>query len=237
MKRYSLAVLFLLSLSACWTIEKGEEFSHLAPGPWRAVFVFDESRRVEDKVPVLLEIEAKETGMPRFVFNDGQGAWESDSVRWAYDSLWVYFPEQGKYLRLKHDIALIQGWLEDERGEDYPLAFYAHHGQNYRFKEVGRKAQEGIAGRWTLELEARDSSLNRSVELELSEGKGEWKAILYWEGKAMPMLGTIQGQQLYFSGFDGRELLFLKAKLNEQGLLSPLLLRKTWQMYSGEGRK
>jgi len=210
MKSFYILIYSSIILSACFDIQQGRPFQHIAPDAWRGVFVTDAT--TAERAPVLFEVKSDEKGFPKkLVFDNGLSQMETDSLRFWGDTLFAYFNKSKTYLRVIYEINLMEGKLifEDER--EYPLVFQAQSGKFPRFPDVRREPIADISGLWQADFAQQGVDSIQVLQLQLQQKQNTVQAALNIGGLTAHLAGNIQGNQLYLSGFDGAKVYFLSA--------------------------
>ena len=238
MKSFMKSFLFLLSLlslcllsASCWDIQKGKSFEHIAPEHWRGVFVFDQEAPAKlmkvkkdsvraERVPVSFFVDSDERGVPRALkFFNGQDTTVSDSLRFFGDTLFVYFNAQETYMRLVYEVNLMEGQLFDKNENNYPIRFQAQAGKYPRYPDIRRTPTADVSGNWSAEVADIGTDSFATVPMLFKADKNAVSVAITAAGfiPALFLEGTIQGKQLYLSGFDGKIAAQLVAELNADG--------------------
>lgn len=221
------------SVVACFDIQKGKEFKHVAPGAWRGVFVVDTSS-TKYRIPVLFNVNSDEAGKPQqATFTNGNFQIATDSMRFWGDTAYFYFNSNQTYLRVVYEVGFMNGFLFDQTNAQYPIIFQAQHGAFPRFPDIRRQPSRDIDGKWSLELveELGDSVANHTAAIKIMLGQPNTPtetrttAILEMpNAPAIELEGESQGSEIYLSGFDGKRAVLFTAALAapnqfQQGLL------------------
>lgn len=209
-KKLLLGLLCSAGLSACFNIQKGKEFKHVAPGAWRGVFMTDTSSRV--RLPVSFEVLSDEHGMPKqLAFINGSERVLTDSIRFWGDTAFFYFQKSQAYFRVIYEINLMEGALYDQTQAEYPLQFQAQAGTFPRFPDIRREPAADVSGEWTMQLGLSSTSAETGTDslvngkIQLKADKNQLTGLLTIPNyPPLQVEGTIQGTQFYLSGFDGR---------------------------------
>lgn|GEM_PF-5009389 len=231
-----------LLLSACFAIENGEGFQQIAPGGWRAVFMFGEGEDAE-RIPVLFKsLSSKEVEKPRLLFYNGQDSNYADSLRFWGDTLFVYFEGTKNYLQLIREVDLMEGNYMVKgaaaKGADLPIKLYAKFSRPHRFKDLHMSPDYDINGNWALDILDKDENLipgqlrlktdKNTVYAELKSGITE---------KPIYLEGTIQKDQLRLSAFTGKELVYIAADLRDATTLGRAKIRYNQFEYACSAKK
>jgi hypothetical protein len=251
--------LFLLSLfslsllsASCWDIQKGKPFQHIAPEYWRGVFVFDQEAPAKlmkikkdsvraERVPVSLFVDSDAQGLPqKLLFFNGQDTTSSDSLRFFGDTLFVYFNAQETYMRLVFEVNLMEGQLFDKNEKNYPIRFQAQAGKYPRYPDIRRAPTADVSGSWSAEVADIATDSFSTVPMLFKADKNAVSVAISASGfiPALYLEGTIQGKQLYLSGFDGKLAVQMVAELSADGRsMQKASLRLNDKLYSLIGQR
>jgi hypothetical protein len=243
---FSLAILALLT-SGCWDIQTGTPFKHIAPGAWRGVFIFDQeppkklmkvkkdSMRNE-RIPVVFQVVSNKQGLPKsLLFVDGTDSLRSDSLRIKNDTLFAYFDRSQTYMRLVYEINLMEGVLYDLTEKNYPIRFQAQSGVYPRFPDIRRKPIADVSGQWQTQIADNESDSMSTCAMNFVAKDNNVSVNIQATpfAPALSLEGTIQGKQIYLSGFNGRTAAQLSAEITPDGkALQKATLRINDQLYS-----
>lgn len=207
---YLVAIVSLFLLYGCWGIQTGKPLNNIAPGEWRGVFMLDEQHK--DRVPLVFQVLTNDSNKTvGLAFKNGSQVIQSDSLRFWGDTLFVYFRQQQTYMKLIYEVNLMEGWLYTSNEAEYPLEFQAQSGRFPRFPDVRRTPIHDINGQWSVLMEGAADSL-QTVVLDINTKGNYAEANLKMnDGQSFVLEGSIQGDQIYMSGFDGKNVLMLSA--------------------------
>jgi hypothetical protein len=248
------SLLFLLSLVACaflaggcWDIKTGTPFKHIAPGAWRGVFIFDQEppkklMKVKkdsirnERIPVAFQVVSDKEGYPKsFLFVDGGDSLRSDSLRIWGDTVFVYFNQSQTYMRLVYEINLMEGILYDRTEKNYPVRFQAQNGSYPRFPDIRREPIGDLNGSWTAQIADNQSDSTSTCAMQFVAKANNVSVRIEASpfAPALSLEGTIQGKQIYLSGFNGRAAAQLSAEISADGKsLQKASLRINDQLYN-----
>ncbi len=210
MKSFYILIYSSIILSSCFSIQTGRPFEYIAPDDWRGVFVTDAT--TAERAPVLFQVKSDEKGKPqKLVFDNGLSQMETDSLRFWGDTLFAYFNKSKTYLRVIYEINLMEGKLFFEDDSEYPLVFQAQSGKFPRFPDVRREPIADISGLWQADFAQQGVDSMQVLQFEFQQKENVVKAKLKIGEIDAHLVGNIQGNQLYLSGFDGAKVYFLSA--------------------------
>jgi hypothetical protein len=210
-----LAISFIfLNFYGCFAIQKGDQYKHLAPGIWRGLFLFGEDSLAE-KVPVNFEVIANGDQIS-LEFINGNSRVKADSLRFWGDTLYAWFDNHKKYIRVIYEPGLIEGYWYDSEKKDYPIEFYAQYSHKHRFIDLRKAPKFDINGVWAMDILDETEDIIPS-KLELSVDKNKVIALLKMgkDSVATELEGTIQNDKLFLSAFTGDRIILIKADLKD----------------------
>jgi thiol-disulfide isomerase/thioredoxin len=226
---YVAGFLAMMSVAAC----NSSANQTLKAGNWRATLLRD-----GQELPILLEVSQNPDNKTYSVVSvNGEERLQLDSAYFENDSLHIpmeLFDSEivaavhgdklsGTYSRLKEGVVVGS------------LPFEAVYGENHRFfKEGVAKSEKNVAGKWSttfLNPATGDSTL--AVGNFIQNGSAVQGSFLTPTGDYRFLNGSINGDSLYLSTFDGSNAMLFKAALQTDGTLkgelwSGLKGYKTW---------
>lgn len=239
-----------------------DPFTGLPPGVWRGVLKFEPSyitpnpkgKPLPDKLD--MEYETVTQGELPFLFTVTYPSADSFYITFqlgrrqvifgdiiigrdfatAKDTLLIPVPGTDSYLRGLYEEKIWEGeWVfTDSTGTTRSIPFTTRQGQDYLFTALRKPPAEDFSGSWNMTL-GTDPEKLESGRLELIHTENQLEAILEWRNRRFEYLsGTVQGEKLYLSFFDGRDAILMEGKRQADGTLvggiSTATERKTiWQ--------
>lgn len=245
---YTFKTLLFASALVCWqSCVVGTEFRELAPGAWRGVLTLeDEPHMQEDKRFYKRKVETaqpqriKENELP-FNFSvfgsdvpgapiyleiyNGSETIRVDNLKFWHtvgDSIRIEFPHYDSYIIGIHDHEGIEGNWVVKTKSDYIIPFRASR-QDFRFTKQLVTPKFDVSGRWDVEFtEAKEEGMGES-EKAVGEFKQDGNHLvgtfLTETGDYRFLEGTVQGDKMYLSCFDGTHAYLFKATLADDGTL------------------
>ena len=220
-------------------------FTGLAPGEWRVILQLeDKSKPLNNKSARLdadpyTKIEEVSKGELPFTFEviyetkekfylniiNGEEKIRVDDIRIGrskrsqHDTFWINLPVYGSYLRGEFQCNVMQGkWVVPSK-ENYEIPFVARHGQNHRFTSMLRTPMTDISGKWAVvfgtDAEPKENAIGEFVQ----KGNHVSGTFLTETGDYRYLDGTIQGEKLYLSCFDGAHAFLFEAKISEDSTM------------------
>ena len=226
MLRLFVFLLFLGSLSSCWDLKTGDPIDAFAPGLWQGRFYLD-----QQMVPVLYDVQNTDNERPIvFVFRTADEQLVSDTVYYYGDTVFAYFDAHQTYLKAIYQIDQMEGFLYDQSARNYPIRFTGLKGPKHRFPNIREQPIADLTGEWTLNAGiTQDSSITGSLRLTAQNNTATGTLLL--QGKTYKMEGTVQGNKLYLSGFDGRTITWLGTLIQDANTLDKGTLRVNEDFY------
>lgn len=237
MRTFLLSLSTVIFLTSCWDLQTGEPIKGVAPGTWKGVF------KLEDQVvPIVYEIRPPNKEKPiEFIFKTAQEELKADRVKIWGDTLFADFNATNTQLKIVYQIDQMDGFLYDLSEKEYPIPFAGIHGIMQRFPDVRKAPVADLTGEWKLSaIAGPDSTIQGKLRITMKENYAE--ATLKLDVQKQPILleGTIQGNKLYLSGFDGRTVSWLSANIKNSKSLNQGSLKLSnksffWEAYSNAG--
>ncbi len=219
--------------SSCWSIEKGEQFKGVAPGLWRGVFKLG-----QQNVPVLYTVNNSDNDQPlQLSFKTGTTTVRSDSAYLYGDTLIAHFAAAQTRLQVVYQIDQMNGYLYDLREENYPIEFSGIKGPRHRFPDIREQPAIELTGEWEIRANiTEDSSTTASLRLNANKNKVTG-TLQRANGSSYPLEGTVQGEKLYLSGFDGRQVLWVNGNIQNAQALNEGSLKLNRESFFWEGSR
>ncbi len=139
------------------------------------------------------------------------------------DTVRIDFPVFDSYIRAVYAENIMEGeWVVNNRNRDYRIPFVARYGKDYRFTNLDKAPAVDISGRWrvTFEIDNPDSTAQYpAIGLFEQEGNRLTGTFITETGDYRFLEGTVQGDRIYLSAFDGAHAFLFEARLQENGNL------------------
>ncbi len=248
-------------LSGCFVAEN--TFTGLAPGYWRATLRLEATPSgeilAESKQPALQAIitgelpfnfEVKYEGKDKFYLEiiNGEERIRVDEIvmrrdpRTAKDSVYIDFPVFDSYIRGIFQENVIQGeWIVRNRA-DYSIPFVARHGQNHRFTTLKKAPAMNLSGKWEATFEIDTPDEYKAIGDFKQDGNYITGTFATETGDYRFLEGTVQGDKLHLSCFDGAHAFLFEAKIQADSTLigsfySGNHYKTTWEARKNDGFK
>jgi thiol-disulfide isomerase/thioredoxin len=248
MKHWKLVVAVLMTCffgNSCIVIE--QPFSRLPPGKWMGILQLDKEisgmPRVEkENIDPLVQFQAVNAGELPFEFdvvyitedsfnihliNAGDTFVISD-IKYgtdrskAKDTFEIHFPMYNTLLKGYFEENVMEGnWIVNDR-ENYRIPFVARFGKSEKFTELKKTPTSNLTGIWQVLMgtdKDNPSEMLASFEQEGNHIRGTFSSP---SGDYRYLSGTVQGNKLYLSQFDGATAYLVEAKIEQDGTLTGL---------------
>ncbi len=209
MSRVSLLLLSAVLLVGCADDES------LQPGHWRAVATVPGG-----ELPFGLEIEQTDDAYAAFLLNGGERV-PVREVDVTADSLHLNLPAFNSRIAAAHDGSTLDGTLSLVKGEGrvQELPLQATHGVSYRFSPSDADAPTDVDGRWDITFIEDDSSTSNAVGKFEQDGTRLTGTFMTPTADHRFLEGTVQGDSLFLSTFDGSHAFLYTAEIQSDGTL------------------
>ncbi len=234
-----------LHLSTC--LEFDNQYSKIPPGPWRAVLQLDPSSITPNPkgapLPEKLDLTFEEVtnGELPFTFEvtytdedsfyveliNGEERIIADKITFGHtredvkDTIRIDFPVYDTYIVGRFEEDLIEGqWVVNYR-DNYSIPFVARFGQDHRFTKLTKTPAADLSGRWevTFGPGGDESSPYPAIAEFIQTGNDLTGTFITETGDYRFLEGTVQGNKLYLSVFDGAHAFLFEALIQEDGSL------------------
>lgn len=229
MLKWSFLLILFLFLASC--LKLGDSFEGLPPGMWRGVLYlsneaddFDEKSNGE--LPFNFEVIYDRPDSFHLVIHNGEERIVVEDIRFGTDrrtgrdTVWIDFPVYDSHIQAQYEEDAIEGfWIARSR-KDYKIRFKALHGQDFRFFKMADPPAADLTGRWEchfgIETEKPDTSIGDFVQ----EGNKLTGTFMSPTGDDRFLEGTVSGDRMFLSVFDGSHAYLHEAKILPDGSLT-----------------
>ena len=222
-------VFFSCIIPAC----KSSENADLKPGIWRGTF-----NRDGQKLPILLDISTNPDGKTFSVFSINAGErLKLDTAFFQNDSLHIPMELFDSEIIAKLNDGKLTGRYNRLHGKNVIafLPFEATFGDNYRFYREGEaKTSQNISGKWsTVFINPTNGDSTIAFGNFEQTGSAVKGSFLTATGDYRYLSGSVNGDSLFLSTFDGDNAKLFKAAIQKDGTLAGSLWSgvkayKTW---------
>ncbi len=245
MIRWIPALLLALLIAACTFVQP--RYAALPPGPYRGVLELEYNPIVPNPkgapIPEKTDLEFEEVTEGQLPFNFTV-VYETDTtfrleihngeevirvpardIQWGRDqqagrdTVRIDFPVYDTYISAYYEENVIEGvWVSPFRGE-YRIPFKAYFGKDHRFTPLRKEPVTDVSGKWAVNFQDKDAPYPGIAEFR-QNGNALTGTFRTETGDYRYLEGTVQGNKLYLSVFDGSHAFLFEALVREDGSLS-----------------
>jgi len=188
--------------------------STLKNGTWRATLLREDG----NEIVFNLDVNQKK-GKTVFYIVNGAEKMKVDDIRFMKDSIFVDMPvfESSFKLKVVAEDSLSGTWTKRGTSADQTMPFFASAKQNYRFLAVNGDATEQAGGKWKIDFikgDKHEAALGNFTQT----GNDVTGSILTPTGDYRFLSGTVTGNLLQLSTFDGVHAMVFKAKISKDSI-------------------
>lgn len=248
----------IIGTGACFVIPNTYEV--IPPGPWRGIIKLEYNPVTPnprgEPLPEKTDLQFQEVTEGQVPFNFNVSYVTADSMNLTLqnaeqnividhiiygrnratgdDTIRFYFPQGDTYLRGKYAGGVIEGeWVETQK-PDQRIPFVAYHGKDHRFTVLKKTPTADLSGRWEVTLGLNADTTYPGVAVLDQEGNRITGRLETPKQTFQYLEGTVQGNKLYLSYFDGRQAVLIEGKtMNDRQLIGSLRLgqatRTIWE--------
>lgn len=137
----------------------------------------------------------------------------------GHDTIRIDFPHYDAYLVGRYEENVLEGYYKRSYDDNYVIPFTGVYGQDYRFTQLRKAPKIDVSGKWEVNFEIETDKPFKAVG-EFKQTENHLSGTFLTEtGDYRYLDGTIQGDKLYLSTFDGYHLYLFEAKILEDGTL------------------
>jgi len=188
--------------------------SSLKSGTWRAVLLREDG----NEIVFNLDIQQKKGTTVLYIVN-GAEKMHIDDLRFLKDSLFINMPvfESSFKLKVVSKDSLSGTWIKRGTAKDNIMKFTASANQPYRFKAVNGEATEQAGGKWRIDFIKGDNH-QPAIGNFIQKGSKVTGSILTPSGDYRFLSGTVTGNLLQLSTFDGVHAMVFKARIDKDSI-------------------
>ncbi|HUR31918.1 MAG TPA: hypothetical protein VMZ69_10840, partial [Saprospiraceae bacterium] len=223
---------FLLLLSVFSSCLKfGDEYNSLPPGIWRATLSlsnesddFDEKSKAQ--LPFNFEVIYDTEDSFHIVIHNAEERIVVDDIqigtnrKTGRDTIWIDFPVYDSHIKAEYEEDAIEGWWVVRNRKDYKIKFAAKHGQNYRFFQDPEPPLTDLTGKWECYFGVETEKTDTAIAEFKQEGNKLTGTFMNPTGDDRYLEGTVNGDRMFLSVFDGSHAYLYEAKILPNGQLS-----------------
>lgn len=217
-------ILFLLiSLSIYGCLQLGTSYSHVPPGMWRGVLVLSTEEIPEEKskaeLPFNFEVKYVNPDSIQMILHNGEERITISDIqfgvdrRTARDTIRIEIPMYDSYIQAQFEEDAIEGhWVVRNR-KDYQIPFKALHGQSFRFFQNPDPPISNISGNWECIIGIDGDSPDTTIGVFQQDGNHLTGTFLSKTGDYRFLEGTVSGDRMFLSVFDGSHAYLFEARI------------------------
>ena len=238
MRIQHLLIPLVLTISFFSCIETNQSFTKLPPGLWRGVLKLEAGTNVvavEEEIGTAVQndndlpfqfnvIYDDPTTFYIEIMNGEERIAVSDIIygldrKTAKDTLIINFPVFDTYIKALYEESIIEGdWFVNYK-PGYSIPFKAYHARGNRFKDLQKVPTADLTGKWETTFEPNQEDEYPAIGLFEQEGNKITGTFETETGDYRYLEGTVQGNKLYMSTFDGAHAFLFTGKIMEDGNL------------------
>jgi thiol-disulfide isomerase/thioredoxin len=234
---FGFLMVLVLGLQGC--IVADNPYTALPPGVWRAVLKLvdrpvspnPKGKPLPDKVNLKFE-EVSDGELPfnfevKYVNKDsfyieiinGEERIVLDHIFIGHDrtrgkdTIFIDIPVFDSYIHGGFEENIISGEWVVRSKENYRIPFLAHHGREYRFTTLKKKPVTDVSGRWEAKFGLNEEEPYPAIGEFKQKGNYLTGTFLTETGDYRFLEGTVQGNKMYLSCFDGSHAFLFEAKI------------------------
>ncbi len=210
---YCCLLALMIGLNACQPPSAGTpapKESSPQNGLWRGVIALN------DSIELAFNFRWPQRADSLFIYND------EETIKAAVDSLGpdrfrVQMPVFANYLLFQATEEGLEGQYVNPDAEQYRLPFHATYGDTFRYQS-SQKPCCAPDGRWAVQLETQTGDPKPAIAHFESNGPNVAGTFLTETGDYRYLSGSISGDTMRLSAFDGAHLFYFEARLSEDSL-------------------
>src|SRR5690606_38220461 len=140
--------------------------------------------------------------------------------RTARDTIWIDFPVFDGHIRAQWEEDALEGYWVLRNRPDYQIRFKALHGQHYRFFQTPAEPVADISGRWLCRFGIDSDKIDTLICVFILHGNALTGTFLSRTGDSRFLEGSVSGDRMFLSVFDGTHAYLYEAKILPDGQLS-----------------
>jgi thiol-disulfide isomerase/thioredoxin len=188
--------------------------SKLKPGIWRGALTAVSG----NELPFNFEVITI-AGKQQLAIINGAERFKVTDIRQKGDSVFIHMPLFNSEFKLKQEGAVLKGkWIKHYGDHDALMDFTAAPGQNWRFFAKAEKPAFDVTGRWSAIFDSngrKDTTVGEFKQV----GSRLTGTFLTTTGDYRFLEGTVKGDKLYLSTFDGGHAFLFTADIKDKQTL------------------
>ncbi|MBK9729942.1 MAG: TlpA family protein disulfide reductase [Chitinophagaceae bacterium] len=160
-------------------------------------------------------------GKLQLIILNGEERIAVDEINMADDSVFIRLPVFDSEFRLKYTPQTLTGlWINHSRKVNNVFPFKAEFGKAYRFTSETLKPVDNISGKWEVDFSKGTEDSSKAVGIFIQSGNDLTGTFLTTSGDYRYLAGTVQGNEMLLSCFDGSHAFLFKATIDPAGVLN-----------------
>jgi len=241
-------VLPTLALLLAGCLSLGTTFSKLPPGIWRATLILDEGESAAEeksRAELPFNFEVIYDGPDSFhieILNAAERIVVRDirmgvDRRTGRDTVYIDFPVFDSHIQAEYEEDALEGYWVARNRQDYRIRFKALNGQAFRFFQVPDAPAADLSGHWLCRFGLDKESVDTLIGDFRQEGNRLTGTFLDPTGDYRFLEGTVSGDRMFLSVFDGSHAFLFEAKILPDGKLSGVFRSGTHHKTYWEGER
>jgi thiol-disulfide isomerase/thioredoxin len=219
-------ILSSLLLTQCNTQETNEPVKTLPKeGQWRATLNIQGM-----ELPFKMTFNFNQKDEPVAIIN-GKEKIAINEMRMTPDSLFLKLPVFDSEIkaRLKDSVTLEGSWFNYYGGPDYIIPFTARYGETNRFIRTDVQPKTNITGKWETLFSAGTEDEYEAIGKFEQQGSRLLGTFLTTTGDYRFLEGSVTGDSLFLSCFDGAHAYLFKGQINGDTIHGRFWSGRSWE--------
>jgi len=184
--------------------------SNLKAGIWRGVL----TNSTGNELPFNFDV-TNVNGKQLIAIHNGTERFKVTDVRQKGDSVFIRMPLFNSEFKLKNSAAGLKGqWIKHYGDKDAAMNFHAEPGKAWRFFSKAAQPKYNVSGRWSA-IFGEGASKDTTVGEFMQVGSRVTGTFLTTTGDDRFLEGTVAGNKLYLSTFDGGHAFLFTADITD----------------------
>ena len=199
--------------------------SNLKSGIWRGALMSSSG----NELPFNFEVTTN-AGKQQLAIINGEERFKVTDIKQQGDSVFIKMPLFNSEFKLKYEGETLKGrWIKHLGNRDGVMDFTAIAGQNWRFFKEAEKPVSNVTGRWSA-IFGEGAHADTTVGEFKQNGSELTGTFLTTTGDYRYLQGSVSGNKLYLSTFDGGHAFIFTAEIKDDKTLAD---GKFYSGYSG----
>lgn len=161
---------------------------------------------------------------------NGEETIKLDQIKYGHnigngqDTIEIEFPIFDSVIKAVYEADIMEGkWIARNRTINgnlpYEIKFVARHGRNHRFTTLKKAPMMDISGKWAITFGMDKEKTYQGIGDFVQKGNHLTGTFMTETGDHRYLEGTVQGEKIYLSAFDGSHVFLYEAKIKEDSTL------------------